>query len=770
MNAEEKEIDFKQIIEILLKYIWSIVFIVLISTLIVLAYLYFQPSIYRSSALIEVKSNPQNNLIGEDQPVFTTIGKEKIDKEIEILQSFYINNKVLNKVNLQTKFYIKNDYKKVEIYKDIPISVTNIAIFEDKITGKKIKITPVKDGYYLSMSKSFLDKFLEQYIPWYEKKNELTLENIKHEFNKTIETAYFALKIKKEHTFDKPIFFTLNGDNKNIFDSVINNLKVNQVTEFAPLIRVEYEDNIIERADEYVNTLIDSFIEQSVEDKEKKTDTIIEFIDKQLVETKNKLNEYESKLEQYKITHNAIQPSLQGTTYINELSKLDNELSEYRHKQKLILNILKLAKNNTNLDSLATSLLKLDDIPTMTLIEKLQEVQIKEEELRAKYSYKHPSLRPIKKQTYHIQKNIIKNIKNLNSRVSAKIKSLEKLKNDYKEKLDTLPTKERKLVGLKRDYEVSAKIYDNLLKKKSENQILKVAIQSDYRVIDYANNTKALPIRPKRMFTLLLGLLFGLSIGIFQAFMRNYFDNKITSKVELEDLTNLPLYGIIPELKKKNILVEVRNDPKSPYTESFRSLRTNLQFSQNKNEAHTILITSTIMGEGKSTTVANLSAIFNLAGYKCIAINLDMRKPTLHKYFNVSNSVGMSTYLSGKNKISDIIQFSEYDNLHIITSGPIPPNPSELIMHDRMGELLDDLKSKYDYIFIDSAPLGLVTDTMNLILYVDTTLVVFRENYALKAYVKDLNDLVDRHNLKHIGVLLNGSKMTTGSYGYGYGY
>jgi len=244
----------------------------------------------------------------------------------------------------------------------------------------------------------------------------------------------------------------------------------------------------------------------------------------------------------------------------------------------------------------------------------------------------------------------------------------------------------------------------------------------------------------------------------------------IKSKSELEDLTNLPIYGILPEVKKKNIKIEVLADPKSPYAESHRSLRTNLQFTQNKNKAHVILITSTIMGEGKSTTVANLSAIFNLAGYKCVVINLDLRKPTLHKFFNVDNSIGMSTYLSGRSKIEDIISPTEYENLDVITSGPIPPNPSELIMTDKMQELIDALKEEYDYIFIDSAPLGLVTDTMNLMPYADINLIIFRENYALKSFAKDLNSLVERHDLKHIGIVLNGSDMSSGSYGYGYGY
>ncbi len=772
-GPEEKEIDLREIIEIVLKFKWSILFFTLISTLLILIYLYFQSSIYRSSALIEVKSNIQKNIIGDSSISNSSsiISKEKIDKEIEILRTFYINSKVLDTINFKTRYYIDSKFKKAEIYKDIPISVDDIAIFDNKILGKKIKITPLKDGFHLSIPKSFLNK-LSKYNPLHKKDKEVLLDpNRKYQFNTTIETDYFALHIKKLHKLEKPIYFTLNGgNNKSIFDSVKNHLIISQVTKFAPLIRVEFEDNIIERADKYVNTLIDIFIQQSIEDKGKKTEAIINFINKELIKTKKKLDEYELRLERYKIENNAIQPSLQGTTYINDLSKIEKEISENKLKKSLILNILNIAKQKDDIDTLATSLMKLDDAPTISLINKLQEIQIKEEELRAKYSYMHPSLRPIKKQIYHIQRNIINNIKNLKFRVEEKLKSLDKLKSSYKTKLDSLPTKERRLIGLKRDYDVSSNIYNHLLKKKSENQISKVAIQSDYRVIDYAQNTQALPVKPKRFFLLVLGIMLGLILGLVQAFLRNYFDDKINSKKELEELTTLPLYGILPEIKKKNIKLEVLEDPKSPYAESYRSLRTNLQFTQSKDNAHVILVSSTIMGEGKSTTVANLSAIFNLAGYKCVVINLDLRKPTLHKFFNVDNSVGMSTYLSGRSKIEDIISPTEYEDLDIITSGPIPPNPSELIMTEKLQELTDTLKESYDYIFIDSAPLGLVTDTMNLMQYADINLIIFRENYALKSFAKDLNNLVERHNLKHIGLILNGSEMSSGSYGYGYGY
>jgi len=771
----KNEINLKELFNTLLKYKWSILLITLTFTLLTYIYLYFKPSIYRSSSLIEVKSNVQKQVEEGaflDDRSSSTKGEEKIDKEIELLQTFYINNKVLNKVNLQTQYFIDYKHKKVEIYENIPIKIKNITIFGQDAIGKIITIVPVKNGFYLKVSKSIFQKYINKIRSLFisNDKKLFTLNEKKlYKYNMPIETKYFELTIQRLHKFENPIYFILHGNNRQVFDIFKKSLIISQVSQEAPLIKVEFEDTVPKRADEYTNNLINIFVEQSIEDKSKKFSQLIDFINKQLIQIKKELNTYETKLEDYQKEHQAIQPSLQGGRFISEISKIENEISEYKLKEKLISNILLLTKSSNNIDTISSSLAKLEDRPTLALINKLQEVQIKEEELRAKYSSLHPSLRPIRKQIHHIQKSIMQNVKNLKLRITQKINSLNKLKKSYNKKLNQLPTKERKLIGLKRDYEVTSRIYDLLLKKKSETEIAKVATQSNYRVIDHAHNM-GIPVRPKRLLVFIIGVLLGLIFGILQALTRNILDDKINSKKELEELTNLPLYGILPNIKKKNIKIEVLADPKSPYAEAHRSLRTNLQFTQNTNKAHVILITSTIMGEGKSTTVANLSAIFNLAGYKCVVINLDLRKPTLHKFFNVDNSIGMSTYLSGRSKIEDIIVPTDYEGLDVITSGPIPPNPSELIMTDKMQELIDELKEEYDYIFIDSAPLGLVTDTMNLMPYADINLIIFRENYALKSFAKDLNSLVERHDLKHIGLVLNGSDMSSGSYGYGYGY
>lgn len=766
----DDEINLEEIFKTILKYKWSILFITLVAFILSIVFVYFRTSVYNSSSLIEVKSETKGTMREADflEGALSGFGNANVNKDIEILKTFHVNNAVIDKLNFQTRYYIDEGFKQIEIYDNTPIKISNMSILNNKITWRKVKLTPEKDGFKLQVQNSLQNKILhslfnKEYI-------DFTNNETLYPYNKPIKNKYFELTIEKMSTLDKPIYFVLTNNNRTIFESLKGNLHISQINLDAPLIQISYRDTIPSRANAYVDAVAESFILQSVAEKTKGNDRIIDFIDNQLTDIKQKLDESEKKLENYRIENKAIDPTLQGTTYITELSRIDIELSQNQLKEMLMKNLLAFIKKGENLDAMAPLLMELDDPSTLSLITKLQEAQIKEEGLKAQYSGKHPGLIAVRKQIKYIIKKIILNVKNLKTSILHRNKNLAKLKQSYDDNIASLPTQERILINLKRDYEVRSETYKYLLKKKSENEMIKVAILSDYRIVDPAyNNGRS--INPKPIIVLIGSLILGFLMGVGQAVFRNLMNDTIQSKKDITHLTNLPIYGTLPQLTKKVIKLEVFNDTRSPFAESYRSLRTNLQFSRKQNQGNVILLTSTISGEGKSTTVANLGAVFQMANYKSIVINLDLRKPTLHHYFEVDNNLGMSTYLSGNHDREEIIQSTKHKNLDIITSGPIPPNPSELILSNKLGSLIHDLKEVYDYIFIDSAPLGLVADTMQLMQYSDLNLVVFRANYAKKSFITDLNHLIEKHDLKNIGLIINSiDKASAGTYGYGYGY
>lgn len=767
-QVQDSELNLKKLFETINNYKGLILLFMFTSSILMFINLYFKPSIYNSNAIIEIKSKskpkmPNDFLLGALS--FGSAGK--VEKEMELLKTFLINNKALEKINLNTRYFKTKGYRDIELYaKDIPISISKIKIYNPFIIGKKFTLHPYKNYFTLSIQNSLSDslfKFLSS-------KSYIDLDtNKKYSYNTEIKNSYFKLTIKKNLLINQAIKFTLCGTNRYVYDKIINkNLSITQINPSAPLIKISYEDSVPQRSNNYVNALISSFIEESIDTKNEQNNNVLSFIKKQLDELRNKLKISENKLETYKVSNHVISPSVQAKTYIKKLSEIEIKLSENILQQKLVSSILSFVKHNKNLDSIAPSLMELNDKPTLQLITSLQNLQLKQDDLKAELTSQHPKLITLRKQINLIRKKIIYNIENLKSLIKQRSISVKNERKSYENKIRKLPVKEKNLVNLKRDYEVSSTMYNYLLKKKTESELLIVSTLSDYKIIDKAHTMNE-PIKPKRTLMMIVAVLIGLFFGIIVATILEAFNSKIKNKEELENLTDYPLLGIIPSINKKQIALEVYTNPDSPFTESYRSLRANLPI-KTKGLAKIILVTSTIANEGKTTVTSNLASVFQMAGHKCIILNFDLRKPTLHNYFNLKSDRGLSRYLNGEDSIQDIIFATKHTNLHVITSGPIPHNPAELILSNKLPELLALLKTRYDYIFIDSAPIGLVSDSIPLMKLADQNLLVFRENYAEKSFLLSMNDIIQKNQLNNIGLILNRSKSKTNSYGYGYGY
>ena len=342
-KLNEADINVKELFNTLLHYKWSILFTSLLILFLAGFFLYFKTSIYSSYAIIEVKSDKKQGMDKGDflGSAFSGLGKEKVDKEIEILKTFHISNYALNKVNFDTQYFVDKGLKKVEIYDNVPIEIKNMTIFYEKIVGRMIQLIPVKDGFHLQVENSFKNKILHSLL----NKEIIKLDDHKvYQYGDSIKTDYFEFTIKKKAMIKQPLYFLIKGDHRQIYQGISNNLQVSQINPDAPLVQVTYQDTIPKRADLYVNVLIKSFILQSVAEKSRQTDRIIDFIKNQLNDIKRKLDKSEEKLEKYRIANKAINPSLQGETYIKELSNIEIELSKNLLKEDLIQNLLQFTK------------------------------------------------------------------------------------------------------------------------------------------------------------------------------------------------------------------------------------------------------------------------------------------------------------------------------------------------------------------------------------------------------------------------------------------
>ncbi|OQX59734.1 MAG: hypothetical protein B5M52_02485 [Helicobacteraceae bacterium 4484_230] len=296
--------------------------------------------------------------------------------------------------------------------------------------------------------------------------------------------------------------------------------------------------------------------------------------------------------------------------------------------------------------------------------------------------------------------------------------------------------------------------------KRAETAILSSSTVSKTRIIDEAL-LPTRPIKPKRVLIIIVGFVLGFIVGIALAFLRELLDDTVKSAEEIERLTNIPLYGTIPLIKGKKFT--------SAFLESFRVLRTNLEFIPMGKRYQTIVVTSSVSGEGKTTITTNLGIILGKGDKKVIILDLDLRRAQLSHHFGLSNRIGLSTLLSGKHSLDEVIQRTDEKGLSIIAAGPTPPNPSELIMSAKAEELVEKLRKVYDYIIFDTPPAGLVTDAMILMNKADVSLMVVKANYSKKDFIKGLNRMIGDFNIKHVGIVINGVDLG-GSYGHGYGY
>ena len=750
----KNEVDLREILSIIGDYKWFIFFIMFLSLLISAVYLYFTPSIYNAHSIIEVKNYKKNNRATDDllQNAFYSTNKE-IDKEIEILKTFAVNNKVLNNINLKTQVFIEDKHKIIEKYEDEnPIEISEVEILNSVIVGKKITLIPRgDDGYSLKIVEKKIGGFFQ---------NTFILNSEKiYPYNSMIQTDYFRLKIKKNKKIEKPIYFILNGDNFSIYKKIVSQkLTVKQLNKQAPLIIISYQDTIPKRASGYVNNLVNIFLKNGLERKNRRSEKILDFINKQLKQTKEKLTSSEDKLRDFKVNKGIVSKSTQADTIITNLSKIDFQISENQLKENLVSSILKIIKDGQNIESVASSLSELGDNITAEYIGSLEKLETENSMLEKEYTNEYPKLISIHNQIKILRKKIISNIKNLRKSIIIRLNGLEQIKNRYEKNLLKLPQEDTNLIKLTRQYQVNSKMYDYLLQKKSENDMIKVATVSDYEIIEKAYPNKQ-SVKSNKTLIMLSSLIVGLIIGSMIAFILSALQDKIKMVKDIESVTLLQINGVIPFYKKwKNYKIWIFEKPQSLFSDTYRKLRTDLNFLYDSNSSKTVLVTSTANREGKSTTVVNLSAILQLSGYKVLVVDLNLENPSLHRYFDINNDIGISEYLSGVENMSEIIYSTLYPNLDIIPAGLNLINPSELLLSSKINTMLDKLKERYDYIIIDSASVGSLIDTLNLMKYTDINLVVFRANRAKKDYINKLERMVEKYNLKNIGIVVNGIK------------
>ncbi|MDY0402939.1 polysaccharide biosynthesis tyrosine autokinase [Sulfurovum sp.] len=754
-RIEEDEIDIREIFSTIYRYKVMIILFILLAGILSSYIAYFKPNVYKSSATVETGIERYGFMASARQDVLSMAmsgDAANAETEIEIIKSRFLSQKAAEEVDVTHRYYTTRRFKEVELYKDSPFKVGMLRGYEISFD-----FYPVDEKSYRLVVDEALDDNGEAW----------SYDDV-HEYGKEVSTEHFHLNIvrTKEPADSKYRFVVFDPKESGLIAH--EGVSVQQLSKYSKLLEISYEDNVALRAQEFADALASAYIRQNIENKTQEAERRLAFIEEQLKYITENLKSSALKVEEFKRSSQTVELSAKAQKTIEQISDYESQLSVIGIQEKLLNTLYEQIKSGEGLENISVANLSLSDPSLSAMIKKLQDTIIEKKQLREDYTEMYPGVVKLTMMITELKKGITSTVKNLKQSTKEKKELLEHSIAKYRATLEQLPADERMFGQLQRKFMVNEKIYSYLLEKRSETELIKAATVSNNRVIDHALYPEE-PIKPKRKLIVLVGLILGLILGVAVAFLREFLDDRIKEEEDITKRTSLPLLGNIPHIKDPNEgEIKVFSSPKSGVSEAFRNLRTNLQFMAYEKESLVIATTSTISGEGKTTVSINLGAIMSMAGKKTIILNLDMRKPTLHERFGIDLGKGLSSLLAGRAMLKEVIQHTQYENLDVITSGPIPPNPSELIQGQMMLKVLEKLKEVYDVIILDTPPIGLVTDARTLMNYADISLYVFRANVSKKGFIKHLETITELHEVPGFGLVFNDMQSGAG-YGYGYG-
>jgi len=762
----EKGLDFKEFFKVVYNYKFSIIFITLFSTIIAFLFQYYQQNIYKAKAILEIGNTGQPVTLGNGDILNSAFGNgfSNIKTEIEKLKSISVTKKALEKVDFAHEYYaylelrdssnlsifgkIKNllgKYKKVDIYNESPFKL-------EVKNGYDIPfiVIPIDDNSFKLVVKKGISKDREKFS--YAKV---------HRYSENIDTKYFSIKINK---IKEPIYtkyIILQNDPDTLPKYVAKGLSVLRTEQTSNAIKIEYEDTTPQRAQKYVNAVTDAYIKQNIEFKTQEATKKLEFINKQLAQITQSLQESTNKLENFQTNQKFIDADKKVDLLVKKSTDLTSEIEGLNLQKDILQSLYNQVGNGDSIDSVAIVGFGSKNNLLIDMIRQLQQAIVEKKALLNVYTIHHPEVISYSTKIRQLKSSIIKTIKNSINVINKQIAYNQKLLEKEDKKLSNLPKQERLFSNLKRNNLVNEKIYNYLLEKKSEITLIKESTISSNRVIDYAT-LEDKPIKPKRLMIIVLGFILGLMFGVIYAYLRNLSGAKVIDNEDIENIANTKVITTIPHIRYlKENEIAIYKDLKSDITEVFRSLRAELRFLIKDNkESHTIMVTSLQKGEGKTTVATNLAAILGLAKKNVILVDLNLREPKVDKYVEINNKIGVTNFLNGEASFIKIIQTNALNGVDAITAGTSSNTPSELIESEYFRVLIQKLKEHYEYIVFDTASIDKYSETKIISSYSDIILHVTRANHTNRkrlAFVEELYKKVG----KEFSVILNDSHKHT---------
>ena len=771
-SIEEETIDFKAYLFKLLRFWFIFPITLLIGLLISYFVIKITPPVYLTGTTLLIKD--EQTLMDPDAIIqsaaspFSSMAEYKLKNEIEILSSYLLTERTIKELNFTVSYFEKESYRINEIYNQSPFIIefdsTHIQLAEANIYLQKLKSgkfhiwTPKTDGLAYIYNK---DKIVNVFLDI--------------EINDTILSAgfytneHFSFRIQELSAIENEKIYVFRF---RTLESLTNEFQRKQIegVKYSSVVKIAYEGQNVTKSIDFLNKLIEVYLNRGVEKKNKIAINTIDFINSQIENISDSLMSAEKNLEKYRSSQKIMNIDFQSQQSYQNLESLQNQKAEIVLKNKYYTYLQEyLTKNKDLQEIVAPSSMGINDPLLNNLIVDLNSLYSEKIDVMVNSKKDNPYLESIKMKIENQKNTLLENIINSIDRAEISLADIDERINKLTDDVQSLPETQRKLFTYERQFQLQDALYTFLLRKKSELQIAKASNFPENEIIDYPKLVKPEPVSPNKNVILLFGIILGLGLPACCILLYDYFNDKITDLSEIEKITDKSILGNIVHNKENSLLV-LHEFPNSIIAESFRTLRTNFQYVLGDLKNPVILITSSMMEEGKSFVSINLATSFALYQKKVVLLSFDLRRPSVSKIMDLHNEKGLSTFLSGNCKIEDIIFKTKIPNLSVIPTGPIPPNPSELIASSKTKILFEELRKTFDYIIVDTPPIGIVSDALLLENFADRLVFIIRHNYSRKKMIAHLFTSLEKKNMKNFSLIINDINIKNKNYSYGYDY
>lgn len=766
-EEKEEKTDYSALLfPYLIRWPWIVASVVVCLAL-AAVYLHFATPVYNISATVLIKDDKKGGSVSSDLALFQDMGmfnsSASVDNEIEILRSKSLARKVVADLGLYIGYSRRDGFRHTDLYGQSPFRIDFPAAVADSLAAPiLLKVTLHPDG---SLQAQATQDDAEI--------GSARFDSLPAVLPTPAGTLTFLPVEKIAFPEQETVIDVTVGSPMAVAKGYAAGLTVEPTSKTTSVVTVSIANTNRRRGEDFINHLVENYNRDANNDKNEVARNTAHFIDERIAIINAELGTTEAELEEFKRRAGLTDLSSDAQLAVAEKSEYEKQVVANGTQLNLVNYLIDYLARPENAQSVLPANIGLTNTSVATLVTAYNERLIERQRLLRTSSESNPVIRRLDTELAGLRQSLTTSLQSARKELLITQADLDRQSELYAGRISDAPTQERQYMSIQRQQTIKAELYLMLLQKREENNITLAATANKAKIIDDAMAGNA-PVSPKGKMIYLLALVAGIGLPVAVIYILQLLSFRIEGRADVERLTTVPILGDVPLSDEGQGPIAVRENENNLMTETFRNLRTNLLFLLDGPQKNVILVTSTMSGEGKTFIASNLAVSLALLGKKVVIVGLDIRKPGLNKVFHISHHQrGITQYLSSPQDtdLTGLIQPSGvHPNLDVLPGGVVPPNPTELVARPALDEAITLLRSRYDYVVLDTAPIGMVTDTLLIARTADVSLYVCRADYTHKNDYRLINELQQQKRLPVLCTVINGLDMTQKKYGYYYGY